>query len=28
MLLHLVKQTKLSDKDRKALLRAIEEVDE
>ena len=28
MLLHLVKQTKLSDKERKALLRAIEEVDE
>src|SRR3954470_3578501 len=28
MLLHLVRQTKLSDKDRKALLRAIEEVDE
>jgi BlaI family penicillinase repressor len=28
MLLHLVKQTKLSDKDRKALLRAIEEVEE
>ena len=28
MLLHLVKQTKLSEKDRKALLRAIEEVDE
>jgi BlaI family penicillinase repressor len=28
MLLHLVKQTRLSDKDRKALLRAIEEVDE
>ena len=28
MLLHLVKETKLSDKERKALLRAIEEVDE
>lgn len=28
MLLHLVKQTKLSDKERKALLRAIEEVEE
>jgi BlaI family transcriptional regulator, penicillinase repressor len=28
MLLHLVKQTKLSDKERKALLKAIEEVDE
>jgi predicted transcriptional regulator len=28
MLLHLVKQTKLSDKERKALLRAIEEADE
>ena len=28
MLLHLVKQTKLSEKDRKALLRALEEVDE
>lgn len=28
MLLHLVKQTKLSDKERKALLRAIEEGDE
>lgn len=28
MLLHLVKQTKLSGKERKALLRAIEEVDE
>ena len=28
MLLHLVKETKLSEKDRKALLRAIEEVDE
>jgi BlaI family transcriptional regulator, penicillinase repressor len=28
MLLHLVKHTKLSDKQRKALLRAIEEVDE
>jgi predicted transcriptional regulator len=28
MLLHLVKHTKLSDKERKALLRAIEEVDE
>ena len=28
MLLHLVKQTKLSEKERKALLRAIEEVDE
>jgi len=28
MLLHLVRQTKLSDKERKALLRAIEEVDE
>jgi predicted transcriptional regulator len=27
-LLHLVKQTKLSDKERKALLRAIEEVEE
>ena len=28
MLLHLVKHTKLSDKERKALLRAIEEVEE
>lgn len=28
MLLHLVKHTRLSDKERKALLRAIEEVDE
>jgi predicted transcriptional regulator len=28
MLLHLVKQTKLSDKERKALLKAIEEVEE
>ena len=28
MLLHLVKETKLSDKERKALLRAIEEVEE
>jgi predicted transcriptional regulator len=28
MLLHLVKETKLSDKERRALLRAIEEVDE
>ena len=28
MLLHLVKQTKLSEKERKALLRAIEEVEE
>ena len=28
MLLHLVKQTKLSDRERKALLKAIEEVDE
>ena len=28
MLLHLVKQTKLSEKERKALLKAIEEVDE
>ena len=28
MLLHLVNQTKLSDKERKALLRAIEEVEE
>jgi BlaI family penicillinase repressor len=28
MLLHLVKETKLSEKERKALLRAIEEVDE
>jgi len=28
MLLHLVKDTKLSDKERKALLRAIEEVEE
>jgi len=28
MLVHLVKQTKLSDRERKALLRAIEEVDE
>ncbi len=28
MLLHLVKHTKLSDRERKALLRAIEEVDE
>ena len=28
MLLHLVKQTKLTDKERKALLRAIEEVEE
>src|SRR5215213_6931286 len=28
MLLHLVKQTRLTDKERKALLRAIEEVDE
>jgi BlaI family transcriptional regulator, penicillinase repressor len=28
MLLHLVRHTKLSDKERKALLRAIEEVDE
>ena len=28
MLVHLVKHTKLSDKERKALLRAIEEVDE
>jgi BlaI family transcriptional regulator, penicillinase repressor len=28
MLLHLVKETRLSDKERKALLRAIEEVDE
>jgi len=28
MLLHLVKEAKLSDKERKALLRAIEEVDE
>jgi len=28
MLLHLVKETKLTDKERKALLRAIEEVDE
>jgi predicted transcriptional regulator len=28
VLLHLVKQTKLSDKERKKLLRAIEEVDE
>jgi predicted transcriptional regulator len=28
MLLHLVKQTKLSDRERKALLRAIEEVEE
>jgi predicted transcriptional regulator len=28
MLVHLVKQTKLSEKERKALLRAIEEVDE
>ena len=28
MLLHLVKETKLSDRERKALLRAIEEVDE
>jgi predicted transcriptional regulator len=28
MLLHLVKETTLSDKERKALLRAIEEVDE
>jgi BlaI family penicillinase repressor len=28
MLLHLVRQTKLSDKERKALLRAIEEVEE
>jgi len=28
MLLHLVKQTRLSDKERKALLRAIEEVEE
>jgi predicted transcriptional regulator len=28
MLLHLVKQTKLSDKERKALLRVLEEVDE
>jgi BlaI family penicillinase repressor len=28
MLLHLVRQTKLSDKERRALLRAIEEVDE
>ena len=28
LLLHLVKQTKLSEKERKALLRAIEEVDE
>jgi predicted transcriptional regulator len=28
MLLHLVKQTKLREKDRKALLRAIEEVEE
>ena len=28
MLLHLVKQTKLREKDRKALLQAIEEVDE
>jgi predicted transcriptional regulator len=28
MLLHLMKQTKLSDKERKALLRAIEEVEE
>jgi BlaI family transcriptional regulator, penicillinase repressor len=28
VLLHLAKHTKLSDKDRKALLRAIEEVDE
>jgi BlaI family penicillinase repressor len=28
MLLHLVRQTKLSDKERKALLKAIEEVDE
>src|SRR5215470_1488642 len=28
MLLHLVKHTKLSDKERKALLRAIEEADE
>jgi predicted transcriptional regulator len=28
MLLHLVKHTKLSDKERKALLRAIEKVDE
>ena len=28
MLLHLVRETRLSDKERKALLRAIEEVDE
>jgi len=28
MLLHLVKQTKLSEKERQALLKAIEEVDE
>lgn len=28
MLLHLVKETRLSDKERRALLRAIEEVDE
>jgi len=28
MLLHLVKQTTLSEKERKALLKAIEEVDE
>jgi BlaI family transcriptional regulator, penicillinase repressor len=28
MILHLVKQTRLNEKDRKALLRAIEEVDE
>ena len=28
LLLHLVRQTKLTDKERKALLRAIEEVDE
>ncbi len=28
MLLHLVKETRLSDKDRKALMRAIEEVEE
>ena len=28
MLLHLVKETRLSDRERKALLRAIEEVDE